>query len=285
MALNSARIIVITGDGLEHHYVTNQLAAKIPLAGIIVDHGKPVGRVEKIRKYFRRYSVPQLMSRVELAFLRKLWNGREQHREALLSVFGPENCLAFRHPEMLHHVHGINTPEGVRTVASFAPDVILVYGTGIVGGKVLSQARVLALNMHTGISPNYRGCDCAFWPLYNEEPHMVGATVHECVKEVDGGRIFGIARAQLHAGDNLFAVFARAVTAGAELYVRKVEELLEHGLEGTPQDFSIGREYKAIMRDARAEKKVRRSIRDGLIRRYAETRQEQPEAVAVPVTR
>lgn len=283
--MESARIIVITGDGLEHHYVTNKLAAKIPLAGIIVDHGKPVGRIEKVQKYFRRYTVSQLLSRVHLAFLRKIWHEREQHQQALVSVFGRENCEAFQRPELLHHVHGINTPEGIRTVASFQPDVILVYGTGIVGGKVLSQARMLALNMHTGISPNYRGCDCAFWPLYNEEPGMVGATVHECVKEVDGGRIFGIARAELQADDNLFAVFGRAVAAGADLYVRKVEELLQHGLQGAPQDFSIGMEYKAIMRDARAEKKVRNSIRAGMIRRYVESHQQQPESVPVAVVK
>jgi methionyl-tRNA formyltransferase len=283
--VESARIIVITGDGLEHHYVTNKLAAKIPLAGIIVDHGKPVGRVEKIRKYFRRYTIPQLVSRVHLAFLRKIWHGREQHRQALVSVFGRENCESFQRPDLLHHVHGINTADGIRTVASFQPDVILVYGTGIVGGKVLSQARTLALNMHTGISPNYRGCDCAFWPLYNGEPNMVGATVHECVKEVDGGRIFGIAHAELHADDNLFAVFGRAVTAGADLYVRKVEELLQHGLQGAPQDFSIGMEYKAIMRDARAEKKVRNSIRAGMIRRYVESHPHQPETVPVAVAK
>jgi methionyl-tRNA formyltransferase len=279
------RILVITGDGLEHHYVTNKLAAKIPLAGIIVDHGKVLGRVEKVRKYFRRYTLLQLLSRARLAFLRRVWGGRKPHRQALLSVLGPENCAAFQRPELLHHVHGINTPEGISAVASFQPDVILVYGTGIVGGKVLSQARKLALNMHTGISPYYRGCDCAFWPLYNEELNMVGATVHECVKEVDGGRIFGIARARLHADDNLFSVFARAVVAGADLYVRKVQELIEHELAGTPQDFSMGKEYKAIMRDARAEKKVRTSIRAGMIRRYVESHQEQSEPNPVPVAK
>ena len=281
--MKSARVIVITGDGLEHHYVTNKLAARIPLAGIIVDHGKPVSKSEKIRRYFRRYSIPQLMSRVWLALLRKSWGNTDSRQRALLSVFGAENCLQFQHPELLHHVHGINTPEGIREVSFFEPDVILVYGTGIVGGKVLSQARTIALNMHTGISPYYRGCDCAFWPLHNEELHMLGATVHECVKDVDGGRIFGTTGIQLHADDDLFAVFARCVDAGASLYVQKAEELLEHGLEGAPQNLSLGVEYMAVMRDARAERKVRNSIRGGMIRRYVESKQAQADSLPVPV--
>ena len=85
---------------------------------------------------------------------------------------------------------GINTPDSVRLVEQLDPDILLVFGTGIVGKAVLSKAKRIALNMHTGISPYYRGCDCAFWPLYNREWDMVGATVHECTQDVDGGRIF-----------------------------------------------------------------------------------------------
>jgi folate-dependent phosphoribosylglycinamide formyltransferase PurN len=276
---------VITGDGLEHRYVANKLAAVAPLAGIVVDHGKQISAIENVRKYFRRYTTVQLLSRVWLALLRKAWGNRANRLHATLSILGRENCREFLHPELLHHVNGINSPEGVRAVAALEPDVILVYGTGIVGGKVLSLARTIALNMHTGISPYYRGCDCAFWPLYNQELHMLGATVHECVKEVDGGRIFGTTGIHLHAGDDLFAVFERCVAAGADLYVKKVQELLEHGLEGKPQDFSIGMEYKAILRDARAERKVRRSIREGMIRRYVESNQEQNDSAPIAVAK
>ena len=283
--MKSPRVIVITGDGLEHHYVTNKLAAKIPLAGIIVDHGKPVSKAEKVRRYFRRYTIPQLMSRVWLALLRKAWGNSASRHRALLFVFGAENCRQFQHPELLHHVNGINTPDGIREVASFEPDVILVYGTGIVGGKVLSQVRTIALNMHTGISPYYRGCDCAFWPLHNKELHMLGATVHECVKDVDGGRIFGTAGIELHADDDLFAVFARCVDAGASLYVQKVEELLQGKLKGDPQDLSKGVEYMAVMRDARAERKVRDSIRAGMIRRFVESKNVQSNSAPVVVGR
>jgi methionyl-tRNA formyltransferase len=277
-----ARVIVITGDGLEHHYVTNQLAAALPLVGIVVDHGKPVSKAEKIRRYFRRYTVLQLLSRVWLALLRRFWKAAENRRQGMLSVFGPDNCLEFRHPELLHHVQGINTPEGVRVVASLEPDVILVYGTGIVGGKVLSLARTIALNMHTGISPYYRGCDCAFWPLHNEELHMLGATVHECVKDVDGGQIFGTTGIRLHADDDIGTVFARCVDAGARLYAQKAQELLQRCLEGAKQDLSLGSEYMAVMRDARAERKVRNAIRSGMIRRYLQSRREEQHADPIP---
>ena len=80
----------------------------------------------------------------------------------------------------------------------------------------------LALNLHTGLSPDYRGADTEFWALYDGRPDMVGATVHVCVKEVDAGPIFAKAPAAMHAGDDPFRAFARAVQTGAALYAEAV---------------------------------------------------------------
>ena len=151
-----------------------------------------------------------------------------------------------------------------------APDALLVYGTGIVGGKVLALPTTLAMNMHTGISPHYRGSQCAFWPLHNAEPGMLGATVHECVADVDAGAIYRVAHARLHAGDDAYAAFARCVEVGAQLYVDAVQDLIDGRLHGTPQDLSVGRVYTAAMKGWRQERVVRRKVADGLIRRYVE---------------
>jgi methionyl-tRNA formyltransferase len=148
------------------------------------------------------------------------------------------------------------------------PDAILVYGTSVVAASVLSLARDLAFNMHTGISPFYRGAHCAFWPVVNRELHMLGATVHECTPTLDAGRIFGTSRADIQADDGLHEVFARCVAAGAELYVRVVDQYLNHGLNGRPQDLSLGREYLGAMRTFGPEWKARRLIRSGLVRRH-----------------
>ena len=40
-----------------------------------------------------------------------------------------------------------------------------------------------------GISPYYRGTDCNFWALYDNNPHLVGATIHLLSKGLDNGPI------------------------------------------------------------------------------------------------
>ena len=40
-----------------------------------------------------------------------------------------------------------------------------------------------------GVSPYYRGTDCNFWALYDNNPHLVGATIHLLTKGLDSGPI------------------------------------------------------------------------------------------------
>jgi len=265
------RIILVTSNKLEHVYVANKLVTGVPLDGIVVDHGRRLGLLSNIRRLYRKYTLLQGASRLHMALMTRVWRDESIGRESMIAAYGPENCLQFARPDRLHHVRGINSPDGLQTVSSLQPDVLLVYGTVVVGSKIISLARIVALNMHTGISPYYRGADCAFWPIYNRELHMVGATVHECTKNIDGGKIFGTTRAQLFPDDDVFSVFARSVIAGADLYLRIVRELIAGRLTGVQQDLSLGKEYRALMRNVRAERKVRYAIKEGIIRRYIES--------------
>jgi len=97
--------------------------------------------------------------------------------------------------------------------------------------------------------------------------------VHECTKDIDGGKIFGTTRVRLFPDDDVFSVFARSVMAGADFYARIVRELIAGRLTGVQQDLSLGKEYRALMRNVRAERKVRRAIKEGIIRRYIESLQ------------
>ena len=46
-----------------------------------------------------------------------------------------------------------------------------------------------AINIHMGISPYYRGTDCNFWALFDNNSHLVGATIHRLSVAIDGGDI------------------------------------------------------------------------------------------------
>ena len=67
-------------------------------------------------------------------------------------------------------------------------DVYVVFCSSYIKGDLVDfLVKNKALNIHMGVSPYYRGTDCNFWALYDDNPHLVGATIHMLSKGLDSG--------------------------------------------------------------------------------------------------
>ena len=77
-------------------------------------------------------------------------------------------------------------------------DLYIVFGSSYIKGKLVKfLINQKAINIHAGISPYYRGSDCNFWALYDQNPHLVGSTIHLLSDGLDNGPIL------YHAMSNL----------------------------------------------------------------------------------
>ncbi len=77
-------------------------------------------------------------------------------------------------------------------------DVYIVFGSSYIKGELADYlVQKKTINIHMGISPYYRGTDCNFWALYDNNPHLVGSTIHLLTKGLDNGPIL------YHAMSNL----------------------------------------------------------------------------------
>jgi methionyl-tRNA formyltransferase len=69
-------------------------------------------------------------------------------------------------------------------------DYYIVFGASYIKGDLANfLISKNAINIHMGVSPYYRGTDCNFWALYDDNPHLVGATIHLLSKGLDNGPI------------------------------------------------------------------------------------------------
>ena len=240
-------LVIITADGLEHRYVASQIAACHRVRAILICDPAPRRSWRKVVRASPLIFWDKVMWRLFLAVI-----GNSGARNAALQEVLGTGSQPFAHDQICRVGRpGDGTLE--RVVADLKPDVLAIYGTSIIPDTVLARARRIALNMHTGISPRYRGTACSFWPIHNGEPEWVGATVHECTAKVDGGQIFAVRRARLHREDGLHHVFARAVVAGASAYTDVIRAALSGSLIGEVQDLQVGQEYRGAARGLRSE--------------------------------
>ena len=242
------KTVIIVADGLEHRFVTKKLIEALGqhLSGVVIERGVKTSSLTSLKKATRRYGVFIVFERIITKLVCKFLRVKHKKTAALYSVLGQILTKTYIPDELpILEVGSANMDESVKWIDDIDPDYIFVYGTGIIGKKVLSLPSLQVLNLHTGISPFYRGSSCAFWPLYYKEPLMVGSTVHKCTPEVDGGDIYGRVSVRLSGDDDQYLAFAKSVKAGAALYSH-IAKCLVNG-EAVPlekQDFSLGREYR-----------------------------------------
>ena len=248
-------VLIVTGNDYEHRYVANAICAAHDVSGILVCTPSPGRRPLTILRRSPLRFIDKMARRLFLAGI-----GDARTRQAdLRRVLGARSG-AFAHPDLVEEVGRPKDARLLERASAIKPDVIAVYGTGIVPDTVLACAKTVALNMHTGLSPEYRGVSCTIWPLIDGRPELIGATVHECVAEVDGGRVFHRQQAALSKDDGLHAVFARAVIAGTQGYVDTISRALDGTLVGDLQDLSIGSEYGGHLIGIRSELAARLAL-------------------------
>ncbi len=256
------RVVLLAGEGLEHAYVALTLSRRPGLAAVVVDRGPRRPAMRRLRRALRRYGVTGVTARGLTRAALSLTGESRRRRAGLEQVLGNEAAM----PAVpTYTVSGVNSHETQALLTRLAPDILCVYGTSVIGDTTLALAP-LAINMHTGLSPHYRGADCAFWPLHEGEPERLGATVHVCSSALDGGPVFGTRAAVVEAGDGVGQVFGRCVAAGADLFSDVLEAVLDGSASPNPQDLTTGREYRSADRDWRAELRVHLALRRGLLR-------------------
>ena len=137
-------------------------------------------------------------------------------------------------------VENINSQLVLNRLKEINPDLILDHGTSIVKNHILENAK-LALNLHWGLSPYYRGTHCTDWALINWDPNNIGVTIHKLTNEIDGGNILAQKRAMIKSNDTLLSINMQLTYLGVELINKVIQKVKDkEKLFFHKQDFSMG---------------------------------------------
>lgn len=109
----------------------------------------------------------------------------------------------------------LNTPETAEFVDRYKPDVVFIFGCGMIRGDLYDALPRDTINLHLGLSPRYRGAATQFWPFYFLEPQWAGATFHRIVSEPDAGAVLHQVVPSMSAADGIHDVACKTVVTAA----------------------------------------------------------------------
>jgi methionyl-tRNA formyltransferase len=138
----------------------------------------------------------------------------------------------------------VNSQELDRHVQGDVPDLIVSASSKIIKIKIFDYPKIGMLNCHTGILPNYRGCSCVEWAIYEDTP--VGATVHFVDKGIDTGPMILSGEMPIYMGDKYADVRYKMIYFQAEVMYRGVQAVLDGFRKEGAKILQKGRYYKPL---------------------------------------
>ena len=116
-------------------------------------------------------------------------------------------------------------------------DIYVVFGSSYIKGHLIDfLVEQKAINIHMGVSPYYRGTDCNFWALYDDNPHLAGATIHMLSKGLDSGSMLYHAMSNIKT--NPFEYTMSTVKAAFHSIAERIKDKSIFEIEPIVQDKS-----------------------------------------------
>jgi methionyl-tRNA formyltransferase len=202
------RVVLITKRFPLGEYLQRRLAEAGFLVGTVFEHRS---RVATLRRIAKRQGWVRAADVLAFGVYERVFRGA-QFRSAVATTLGARGHLPAL-PEC--DVASANTPAAREFIRSLRADVMVVHATGLLKPDTF-QLAPLAVNLHCGILPEYRGHDTLFWALAKGDGDHLGSTIHVIDSGADTGAVLRHCQVRREPGDTDITIWIRAFVAGVD---------------------------------------------------------------------
>jgi folate-dependent phosphoribosylglycinamide formyltransferase PurN len=217
-------IVMLAGENPTSWIVYNRLVQEFGPFLLLLE--PPVSRRSLIRNRIRKLGLWKTLSQVGFVFLARPFLAREARRRSreICQSMGLEAAQpAGRH---IQRVSSVNDPQCRALLQQANPKVVVVNGTRIIKRETLTSIGATFLNVHQGITPQYRGAQGAYWALYSGDRGNCGVTIHVVDEGIDTGGIVDQARIDPQPDDNYMTYPLLQTAAALDRLVAAVRQCL-----------------------------------------------------------
>jgi folate-dependent phosphoribosylglycinamide formyltransferase PurN len=214
------QVVVLAVDSLWTRVVVNALRRRFGDVPLVLEDKEPIALF--LRRRMRKLGVIPVMG--QLAFivfaraLRPLYSRREQ------DFLDQEGFDATSIDSGLIRVRSVNDARTIELLRSLEPKVIVVFQTRILARRLLESIPAVFINVHNGITPQYRGLHGAYWALAGGDLQNCGVTVHRIDAGVDTGPIIAQSRITPPPSASYFTYHWYQLAAALPLLVKAIED-------------------------------------------------------------
>lgn len=226
------RIVILTHSEDRHYFFCNQIIEKTGDVVGVFTGAKSVNksRFEDIKKTIeKRETITYVKNKfLNLVFKKDGDRFKVEKKQAEIKFFSGATQHFYENHKNLcvgtvsaKH-RSINVQHYVSLIADLKPDIIVVMGTCLIGKAIISSAKHV-VNIHTGLSPYYRGGRTNLWPFIENEYGRFGVTIHLMSQGIDSGNIIFTDRPSVFEDDDYATINCKCILLGTDLMVQAIK--------------------------------------------------------------
>lgn len=221
-------IVIFTSRNRSGKVVFNELIKVFPSASINVIREQGGNKKQLIKRRIKKHGYIKVVNQLIFqTLIVKTLNFFSKDRIQELS-----SQLDFTDipSNVINSVATINCQEVLQILDNLKPDLIVVSGTRIIKQNILDHLSCPIVNLHAGVTPEYRGVHGMYWALRNNMPDMAGVTLHRVDKGIDTGAIISQKRSQKQKVDNFVTYPLIQLLDSTEILVDYIQNGFKKGI-------------------------------------------------------
>jgi methionyl-tRNA formyltransferase len=170
----------------------------------------------------------------------------------------------------------LNHSETLKTLQTQQPEIIILFGASLIGREIMERFPNRIINLHLGLSGQYRGSSCHFWPIHDGRLDCLGATLLTIQVGIDTGEILAQATIGIEEGDTEQSLMGKSLILGMDLTIQVVRQWFDGQCAPLPLKRN-GKLFNKIDFTPEAVSKVKEMVESGrlasLIRAHLKSRE------------
>lgn len=256
------KIALITGPELNHRYFINRLNRKFPIECVFIE--------EVTYPDFTTDS-PKHQEAWEWFFRRR--------KEYEQNTFADSESWARKNQPTIIPIHTgqLNSTDTLNTLQAQHPEIIILFGSSLIGRELMECFPNRIINLHIGLSGEYRGSSSNFWPIYDGRLDCLGATLMKINAGIDTGKVLAQEIITVEEGDTEQSLMGKSLILGMDLTL----QVLRRWLKGNHATLPLERNGKLFQKKdftPEAILKVKEMVENGclasLIKAHLKTREQ-----------
>jgi len=242
-----SKIALITGPGLNHRYFINRLNREFPIECVFIEEAT--------------YSNFTANSRKDQEAWEWFFQRRKDYEQNTFA--GSESWTQKNQPTIIPVPAGqINSTDTLKTLQVQQPEVIILFSSSLIGRKIMDRFPDRIINLHVGVSGEYRGSSCNFWPIYDGRLDCLGATLLKINSGIDTGEILAQKTIEIEESDTEQSLMGKSLILGMELTI----QVLRQWFKGKKRTLPLKRNGKLFQKKdftPEAVSKVKEMVENG----------------------